>query len=510
MGGRLGRAESDAVVTLPPPTLGNGNDNGLGNGLGSGGGSGSSNDNDNGLGEGLERRDVLRRASGLGLGWAVSSPGAGRGKAGAGRSMRMAGRRVAIDEQLDILMRGTRFADEAEGWQGEATEAQGLRAQMRAELKAKLELGRPLRVYLGVDPTSTELHVGHFVPLQRLRRFQELDHQVVFLIGDYTATIGDPSGQSSERRRFAHAEVLEMARTYTEQAFRVLDPERTEVRHNGEWLAKLSFADLIELASIFPLKQVIARRDFRERMERGESLRFHEALYSLMQGYDAFALECDVQVGAYDQHFNMLAGRAIQEHFGQAPHVMLTNPLIIGTDGRKMSKSFGNTINVNDQPFDMYGKAMRVADEHIQEYLELTTSLAGGEIDQLVERLRSGANPMEVKKRLAANLVEQYHGPAAVAEAAETFQQVVQRKEAPDDVSEVEVPAALAGSTWVDLCVALGLSPSKGELRRLMTQGGFYVEQEPVRDPHAPARVPDGGVLIRLGKRRYFRLAPGK
>jgi tyrosyl-tRNA synthetase len=380
---------------------------------------------------------------------------------------------------------------------------------MRAELKAKLELGRPLRVYLGVDPTSTELHVGHFVPLQKLRRFQELGHQVIFLIGDYTATIGDPSGQASERRRFAHAEVMEMAGTYTDQAFRVLDAQRTEVRHNGDWLAKLSFADLIELASIFPLKQIIARRDFRDRMERGESLRFHEALYALMQGYDAYALECDVQVGAYDQHFNMLAGRAIQEHFGQTPHVMITNPLIIGTDGRKMSKSYGNTINIHDEPFDMYGKAMRVSDAHIQEYLELTTSLDGVEIDRLLERLRGGANPMEVKKRLAANLVEQYHGEAAVAEAAETFQQVVQRKEAPDEVSEVTVPAELMGSSWVDLVAGLGLSASKGEVRRLMTQGGFYVEQEPLRDVHAAAEIPTDGVLIRLGKRRYFRLLRG-
>ncbi|MBM3317596.1 MAG: tyrosine--tRNA ligase, partial [Candidatus Eisenbacteria bacterium] len=194
----------------------------------------------------------------------------------------MSGKRFTVDEQVAILMRGTRFADETDEWGAVGEVTGSLRRQMEVELRERLAAGRPLRVYLGVDPTGSNLHVGHFVPLQKLRKFQELGHQVVFLIGDYTATIGDPSGQSSERRRFKHEEVLELARTYTDQAFRVLDPQRTEVRYNGEWLAKLSFADLIELASIFPMKQIIARRDFQSRMERGESLRFHEALYALM------------------------------------------------------------------------------------------------------------------------------------------------------------------------------------------------------------------------------------
>jgi len=434
----------------------------------------------------------------------------GLGTPGDNGGMRtVADKQHSIDEQVEILMRATRFADEAEDWGAlETADGRGLRAQMEEELRAKLKLGRPLRVYLGVDPTGCDLHVGHFVPLQKLRKFQQLGHQVVFLVGDYTATIGDPSGQSGERRRFKHEEVLELARTYTDQAFRVLDRERTEVRYNGDWLAKLSFADIIELASIFPMKQIIARRDFQLRMERGESLRFHEALYALMQGYDAYALKCDVQVGAYDQHFNMLAGRAIQQHFGDAPHVMVTNPLIIGTDGRKMSKSYGNTISINDDPFDMYGKAMRVADEHIGEYLELTSSFSSREIDELKALLSSGRNPMDVKKRLAANLVEQYRGPEAARAAEEKFRQVVQQKEAPDEVPAVRVPAGLQSASWVDLCAGLALTKSKGEMRRLMAQGGFYVEQEPVRDTDARAHVPAGGVLIRLGKRAYYRLLP--
>ena len=417
---------------------------------------------------------------------------------------------MSVEAQVDLLMRGTRFADEADDGGAEVPEGGELRSRMRAELRDKLRLGRPLRVYLGVDPTSTDLHVGHFVPLQKLRRFQDLGHQIVFLIGDYTATIGDPSEQTSERKRLTHDHVLELASSYTEQAHRILDPDRTELRYNGDWLGKLSFADLIELASIFPMKQIVARRDFQRRMEQGESLRFHESLYALMQGYDAYMLKCDVQVGGYDQHFNMLAGRAIQEHFGDPPHVMLTNPLLIGTDGRsKMSKSYGNAINVHDAPFDMYGKTMRMADEHLPAYLELTSSLDSEAIDAEVQRLQDGANPMEVKMRLAFDLVRQYHGEAAADEAAQTFQRVVQRQQAPDEVPEASVPAHLLGATWVDLCAELKLTPSKAEARRLMRQGGFYVEQTAVKDTEARVEMPSAGVLVRLGKRRYYRLLPG-
>ena len=422
----------------------------------------------------------------------------------------MAQEGMSVEAQVDLLMRGTRFADEADSRAVEIPEGGGLRSRMRAELRNKLRAGRPLRVYLGVDPTSTELHVGHFVPLQKLRRFQELGHQVGFLIGDYTATIGDPSERTSERKRLTHEHVLALASSYTEQACRILDSDKTEVRYNGDWLGKLSFADIIELASIFPLKQIVARRDFQRRMEQGEALRFHESLYALMQGYDAYMLKCDVQVGGYDQHFNMLAGRAIQEHFGDPPHVMLTNPLLVGTDGRsKMSKSYRNVINVHDAPFDMYGKTMRMADAHIQTYLELASSLDAEAIDAEVQRLQDGANPMVVKKRLAFDLVRQYHGEAAAAAAAETFQRVVQCQQAPDEVPQVSVPAHLQGVTWVDLCADLELCPSKAEARRLVRQGGFYVEQTPVTDTEARAEVPPPGVLVRLGKRRYYRLLPG-
>ena len=424
---------------------------------------------------------------------------------------------MTIDEQLEILLRGTRFPDEAEGGQsGIETQlaerehaersTQSLRAQMTRELRERLVTGKPLRVYLGADPTAPSLHIGHFVSVQKLRVFQELGHQVIFLIGDYTAVIGDPTGQSAERRRFTHEQVKELAADYQRQAFRILDPKKTEVRYNGEWLSKLSFLDVVELATIFPLKWVVSRHDFAERLQKGESLRLHETLYCLMQGYDAYALECDVQVGGYDQYLNMLAGRWIQEHFGKKPHVPWTYPLLMGTDGRKMSKSFGNAINLLDSPEDMYGKMMRVADEQLSSYIDLTTDFTPSEADALKSQISEpGVNPMEIKKRVARNLVRQYWGEEA-AEAAETgFRQVVQDKAMPDELEELRVPASAEGTSWVDLLAGWELVKSKGEARRLMRQGGFYVEQEAVTDPMATYEARPA-TIIRLGKRRWFRI----
>jgi tyrosyl-tRNA synthetase len=419
-----------------------------------------------------------------------------------------------VEEQIEILLRGTLFADEVEagdspgdGADVGAAEGKTLREQMSVELRERLKEDRPLRVYLGVDPTATNLHLGHFVPIQKLRQFQELGHQVIFLIGDYTATIGDPSGQDAERKRLRHEEVLEMGRTYAEQTFHLLDPSRTEVRRNGEWLSELTFAQIIELAATFPIKWIISRRDFKDRLDRGESLRLHEALYSLMQAYDAHALRCDVQVGGYDQHFNMLAGRWLQERLGEKPHIMLTSPLLIGTDGRKMSKSYDNAIHINDTPEDIYGRTMRIADEYIVNFLELATSFSGAQIDAFKARLNEeGVNPMDMKKELATHVVTLYHGEQAAKRAAEHFKQVVQEKAAPEKVETVRVPGGVApGITWVDLAVTCKLSGSKSEMRRLIQQGGFYIEQEAVRDT---AATWDGRpeTLIRLGKRRYFKI----
>ncbi len=407
----------------------------------------------------------------------------------------------AVDEQVDLLLRGTVFADEV----GDL-EPQGLRAKMAGELRERLREGRPLRVYQGFDPTATSLHLGHMVPALKLRAFQQLGHHVVFLIGDYTAMIGDPTGQAAERRRLTHEETTANAKLYTDQAFRLLDPERTEVRRNGEWLSGLRFADLIELAALFPLKQIIARRDFHARMEAGEGLRFHECLYALMQGYDAFALECDVQVGGYDQHFNMLAGRLIQESRGQRPHVMLTVPLLMGTDGRKMSKSYGNAIMLTDAPADVFGKCMRVSDELIPGYLDLATTLEPAEVDELKAGLAEGrAHPKDVKKRIAFNVTSQYHGEAAARQAEDVFRRVSEERGAPAEVETAELEVGAEG-LWIPKALAdLGLVKSTSEGRRLLVQGAVSLDGERVTDPEA--RLARSEVTIKVGKRRFLRVS---
>jgi len=420
--------------------------------------------------------------------------------------------KMSIEEQVAFLMRGTQFADEV-NWD-KKPEQNTMREQMTEELREVLKTGKQLRIYLGDDPTSPYLHIGHFVPLQKLRQFQELGHQVIFLIGDYTAMIGDPTGQDTTRARFTHDDVLSFAKTYCEQAYKILDESKTEVRYNGEWLAKLQFSDIVEPASIFPLRQIISRRDFKERLDKGESLRFHESLYALMQGYDAYALECDVQVGAYDQHFNLLAGREIQAHFGQRPHVMITLPLIAGTDGRKMSKSYANTIDIFSAPEDMFGKTTRISDEQLPIYVELVSGWEPEVIDKAKSDLAGGGNPMDIKKRLAGRLVEMYHGAEAGQEAEAHFRRVVQEGAAPDDVPVVQLTADLAGggTTWIDVLAALKLTKSKGEARRLIQQGGFYIEQETISDiaatidPEMVKAKGTEGLTVRLGKRRYYRL----
>ncbi len=425
--------------------------------------------------------------------------------------------RPSLDEQVALLMQGTFFADEVGGSESQldapATDERvprGLREQMTKELRAKLEhaeqVGRPLRIYMGIDPTASSLHIGHMVPVLKLRQFQQLGHQVIFLLGDYTATIGDPSGQAKERKQLIHTEVLAFANHYTAQAFRVLDEDATEVRQNSEWLSKLQFSDIIELASYFPLKQIIGRRDFQQRLERGDSLRFHECLYSLMQGYDAHALECDVQVGAYDQHFNMLAGREIQSHRGQRPHVMLTVPLLIGTDGRKMSKSYGNTIMLEDKPADMYGKCMRISDDLLPQYLDLVTTMAPESKGEHKRTLTEGTvNPKDVKKAIAHHVVEQYFDAAAAGEAEATFRRLSELRAAPTDVPKAEIEVGADG-LWLPKALAqLGMVKSSSEGRRMIKMGAVALDDERITDAETRLR-PGRKVLVRVGKRRYLEV----
>ncbi|MCD6119152.1 tyrosine--tRNA ligase [bacterium] len=426
-----------------------------------------------------------------------------------------------IVKQVELLMRGTKFADESAEY-GDPSGESVLRARAKSELEERIKKARakkrPLRIYLGVDPTRESLHIGHMVPAQKLRQFQNLGHQVIFLIGDYTARIGDPSGQASERAQISGEEIDAHASFYTEQAFRILDKSGglrggvetlpVEIRNNGEWLAKLDFELIVKLAAMFSLKRITGRRDFQLRMDAGEDVRFHETLYALMQGYDAYMLKCDVQVGAYDQHMNLLAGRTIQEHFGDEPHTMLTMPLLAGTDGRKMSKSWGNTIDLLDTPENMYGKCMRISDDLLPQYIELACGLSPDEKDEMLARLNSDENPMVIKKEVAFNITEQYNGEDAAERAAEHFRKTVQEKAAGDDVPVIEVGAEYmsGGKTLFDFIVDNGLfDGSNRELRRLFEQGGVRVDDVAVTDPKAP--IPSAlPCVLRIGKRGFFKL----
>lgn len=428
-------------------------------------------------------------------------------------------------EQLDILMRATQFADEVEGADPDVTSEApvpgrhslgaavraDLREQMRNELGERLKEGRPLRVYLGVDPTAESLHIGHLVPVLKLRQFQDLGHQVVFLIGDYTGLIGDPSGRTEARQTLDSEALNRMAAGYEAQVFKILDPERTEVRRNSEWLSGLQLKEIIRLASLFPLKQIVARRDFKQRMDRGESLRFHEALYALMQGYDAYALECDVQVGGYDQHFNLLAGRVIQAHFGQKPHVMITLPLLPGTDGRKMSKTYANAIDVTDKPEDMFGKVMRISDPLIPIYLDLACLFDPAEADRLKADLKNETvNPMDVKKRLAIEVTRLYHGDVAADHARNTFERISQERRQPEDqdIEKIDVEEIhLNGKTpWPQVLADLKLVDSRSAAKRLMGGGGFKVAGEAVKDWKSVFTPPRTKLLIQVGKRGFYYL----
>jgi len=403
---------------------------------------------------------------------------------------------MAIDEQVALLMQGTEYGDET------------LRRTMEAELRERLQEGRPLRVYLGVDPRTSDLHLGHTVPLRKLRQFQDLGHETILVIGTFTALVGDPSDQLRGRALMSPEEVEANARTYAEQAFRVLDPHRTIIRYNAEWLSKLTFADLIRLASHFTVQQFLARESFAERLKSGDPIFLHETFYPLMQGYDAVALQADVQIGGTDQLFNIVvAGRKLQEAFGQRPQVAILLPLLPGTDGvRKMSKSLGNHIPLNTTPEDMFGKVMRIPDEAMPIYFKLVTRYPPPRIAAIEEGLRSGSlHPRDVKMELAREIVSIFFGEEAAERAESHFRTVFQERAFPE-----EMPAfSLSGpQARVDVLVAAGLAASRSEARRLIRQGGVRLDGETVSDVEAVVAI-DRPKVLQVGRRRFVRLVPG-
>jgi tyrosyl-tRNA synthetase len=394
-----------------------------------------------------------------------------------------------VDEQMRVLMSGVDYGD------GQLKERFG------HELEGLLGEDRPLRVYLGIDPTATSLTLGHTVPLRKLRQFQQFGHHAILLIGDMTALVGDPSDKNALRPKLSTEDIKANEATYFEQAAAVLDASKTELRHNSEWLAPLTFEQVLELLSKFTVAEMLRRDNFRKRFDAGDAIYLHEFLYALMQGYDAYALECDVQVGGTEQLFNLMAGRKIQEDAGQRPHVPVTLPILVGLDGKeRMSKSKGNHIGVHDAPAEQYGKVMSLPDDVLGDFYTLATNVDRGEVERIIAGLAAGdLNPMEQKKHLARTIVTEMHGEDAAAAAEEHFERTVQRKEVPDDV-----PAfALNGTARVvDLIVDAGLAPSRREARRLLEQGSVSLDGT-VAGLDAEAAP---GQLLQVGKRRWLRL----
>ncbi len=379
-------------------------------------------------------------------------------------------------------------------------------------LEAKLALGRPLRVKLGIDPSRPDLTLGHSVVLRKLQQFQEAGHVAVLIVGDFTSRVGDPSGRSDTRPMLSAEEADENARTYLEQAGLVLDVERAEVRRNGEWLAELDAAALIRLASVATVAQMMEREDFRTRSQVGQPISVVEFLYPLLQGYDSVAVEADIELGGTDQTFNLLMGREVQRAYDQEPQAIVTMPLIEGLDGvRKMSKSFDNYIALREPAEAMFGQLMSIPDELIAKYELLCTDFGPEDHARVVAGLADGSiHPNAEKRRLAAAVVDLYHGAGAGQAAEEAFDRVFKQHDIPEDVPEVSLPADLVreGRIWLPKAlVAAGLASSNAEARRAVEQGGVRLNGEPLTDPDAEVSVDDlVGAVLQLGRRRFARL----
>jgi tyrosyl-tRNA synthetase len=360
-------------------------------------------------------------------------------------------------------------------------------------LERKLALERPLRVKLGIDVTSPDIHVGRAIPLQRMRAFQDEGHVGVLIIGDYTTRIGDPSGRSTERPILSDEEIDRNAKTYLDQAMVVLDPEQTEVRYNGEWLSKLTYAEVVRLARTITVARMLEREDFKNRMSAREPISVSELLYPLMQAYDSVAIEADVELGGTDQLYNLLAGREVMTHYGLEPQVALTTPLLLSWDGEKMSSSVGNNIPLTERPEEMFGRTMRIPDSMLPEWWRL-----------VVEAEPPAGEPMEQKLELARRIVARSHGPEAAREAEEHFTRVVRRHEAPEDVPDVALPESDPVHLPALLVEGLGIG-STSEARRLIEQRGVKVNDTPVTTLDLP-RDALAGALLQVGKRRFARL----
>lgn len=372
------------------------------------------------------------------------------------------------------------------------------------ELLERLKEGRPLRVKLGVDPSRPDLHLGHAVVLRKLKQFQQLGHQIVLIIGDFTAMIGDPSGKSTTRPMLSREEVVENARSYAEQAFLILDREKTEIRYNNEWLGSMSFADVVKLAGKYTVARMLEREDFAKRYAEGTPISVSEFLYPLAQAYDSVAIQADVELGGTDQLFNLMVGRKIQEEYGLKSQIVMTMPIIEGTDGKlKMSKSYNNYVGLTDQPKDMYGKIMSIPDELIVKYARLLTDVNDDLLKKMEEEIdKKLVNPRDYKMWLAREIVTQFYGQEKAREAESYFVTVFQKKEMPDEMIEKSVEHGRYNI--VDLLDNLGIG-TRSEIKRLISQGGVYLDNNRIDNIKSSVEINDEHIL-RVGKRLFIKI----
>lgn len=376
---------------------------------------------------------------------------------------------------------------------------------LRSKLERSISTKRPLVVKAGFDPTAPDLHLGHTVLLSKMAQFQRFGHRVVFLIGDFTGLVGDPSGKSKTRPQLTREEVAKNAETYKEQVFRVLDPKLTEIRFNSEWLDKLDAYAFVRLAAHANVARMLEREDFKTRYREGQSISVHEFLYPILQAYDSVMLKADVELGGRDQVFNLLLGRELMKDYGQEPQVCMTLPLLEGLDGvQKMSKSLGNAVGVSDAPNEMFGKLMSVPDALLRRYYLLLSARSTAEIDKRYEEISSGkANPRDLKMDFAAEMVHRFHGADAEGSARENFIRVVSQKEAPLEIPEASIPGGEIW--WPKVLVELGLLSTTSEGKRLIGQGGFKMDGNVVKDEKA-AMPSSGTTVVQYGKRKFIRI----
>ncbi|MBX3243209.1 MAG: tyrosine--tRNA ligase [Acidobacteria bacterium] len=400
---------------------------------------------------------------------------------------------MTIDEQIAFLKKGTVDLIRED--------------DLRKKLERSAKTGKPLRVKLGLDPTAPDIHLGHTVVIRKLRAFQQLGHTVIFLIGDFTGMIGDPSGKNVTRPPLTREEVNANAETYKQQMFKLLDPEKTELRFNGEWMDKFAAADFVRLCSRVTVKQILERDDFEKRLREQTPISLHELLYPLTQGYDSVALEADVELGGTDQKFNLMVGRDLQREYGQEPQIVMTTPLLEGLDGvNKMSKSLNNYIGIDESPNDMFGKVMSISDDLMWRYYELLTDLTESEISNLRSEIADGKNPRDVKVALAKLIIKDFHSAEYADEAESEFNKRFVKKEIPDDIEEKSVEAGTY--RLPELLVNTGLAASKGEARRLIEQGGVRINGEKaVSAADEISLSPGQNAVLQVGKLKFLKVA---